>query len=110
MDGRKRDSMTVTLDFKPRVCLVWCGYDEGWDSFGESHTDTLVRKGEDNICKEFLEEFSGNCLVFTPQTPKQLQDFIKTCDNGLLAAAATCLLYTSPSPRDRQKSRMPSSA
>ena len=24
--------------------------------------------------------------------------------------AITCLLYTSPSPRDRQKSRMPSSA
>ena len=65
------------------------GYDEGWDSFGESHTDTLVRKGEDNICKEFLEEFSGNCLVFTPQTPQQLQEFIKTYDNGLLAAAAT---------------------
>ena len=26
------------------------------------------------------------------------------------AGALTCLLYTSPSPRDRQKSRMPSSA
>ena len=26
------------------------------------------------------------------------------------AMAGTCLLYTSPSPRDRQKSRMPSSA
>ena len=26
------------------------------------------------------------------------------------AAAMVCLLYTSPSPRDRQKSRMPSSA
>ena len=26
------------------------------------------------------------------------------------AFAMTCLLYTSPSPRDRQKSRMPSSA
>src|SRR5665213_268950 len=25
------------------------------------------------------------------------------------ATASTCLLYTSPSPRDRQKSRMPSS-
>ena len=25
-------------------------------------------------------------------------------------SAKTCLLYTSPSPRDRQKSRMPSSA
>ena len=29
--------------------------------------------------------------------------------NGLLVEG-TCLLYTSPSPRDRQKSRMPSSA
>ena len=27
-----------------------------------------------------------------------------------VAALLTCLLYTSPSPRDRQKSRMPSSA
>ena len=27
-----------------------------------------------------------------------------------LASLMTCLLYTSPSPRDRQKSRMPSSA
>ena len=26
------------------------------------------------------------------------------------AKAKSCLLYTSPSPRDRQKSRMPSSA
>ena len=26
------------------------------------------------------------------------------------AGKTTCLLYTSPSPRDRQKSRMPSSA
>ena len=31
---------------------------------------------------------------------KSLDDLIKS----------TCLLYTSPSPRDRQKSRMPSSA
>ena len=33
------------------------------------------------------------------------------CCNGLeVAQGGTCLLYTSPSPRDRQKSRMPSSA
>ena len=30
--------------------------------------------------------------------------------NSLNVEAQTCLLYTSPSPRDRQKSRMPSSA
>ena len=29
---------------------------------------------------------------------------------ALIYRANTCLLYTSPSPRDRQKSRMPSSA
>ena len=29
---------------------------------------------------------------------------------GLLVIDTPCLLYTSPSPRDRQKSRMPSSA
>ena len=30
--------------------------------------------------------------------------------NGISHGVNTCLLYTSPSPRDRQKSRMPSSA
>ena len=34
--------------------------------------------------------------------------FTAPASNG--GAAITCLLYTSPSPRDRQKSRMPSSA
>ena len=31
-------------------------------------------------------------------------------DTGYIDRLASCLLYTSPSPRDRQKSRMPSSA
>ena len=30
--------------------------------------------------------------------------------DNVLELLTTCLLYTSPSPRDRQKSRMPSSA
>ena len=33
----------------------------------------------------------------------------RTCD-ALYTAAEACLLYTSPSPRDRTRSRMPSSA
>ena len=31
-------------------------------------------------------------------------------DSPIVIQSMTCLLYTSPSPRDRQKSRMPSSA
>ena len=38
----------------------------------------------------------------------QLYDVINAARD--LAPDSDCLLYTSPSPRDRQKSRMPSSA
>ena len=43
----------------------------------------------------------------TPATPAKPGEPAKPATPG---APATCLLYTSPSPRDRQKSRMPSSA
>ena len=50
-------------------------------------------------------------------TPTQLQIAHFPGDEGFLllylddnGQEMTCLLYTSPSPRDRQKSRMPSSA
>ena len=33
-----------------------------------------------------------------------------SASSGSRASTKACLLYTSPSPRDRQKSRMPSSA
>ena len=39
------------------------------------------------------------------ETRKQMQDEL-----AKIRQTETCLLYTSPSPRDRQKSRMPSSA
>ena len=32
------------------------------------------------------------------------------CDEGAVALSGPCLLYTSPSPRDKRQSRMPSSA
>ena len=35
---------------------------------------------------------------------------MQTIDPARLTAVKICLLYTSPSPRDRQKSRMPTSA
>ena len=42
--------------------------------------------------EEFVDGLIDLCVIAIPNTPN------------------TCLLYTSPSPRDRQKSRMPSSA
>ena len=45
-------------------------------------------------------------------TAAQVQEFTegKVMHNAVSARLNFCLLYTSPSPRDRQKSRMPSSA
>ena len=37
-------------------------------------------------------------------------DYVLTCSDGIFDKLNTCLLYTSPSPRDRTRSRMPSSA
>ena len=37
-------------------------------------------------------------------------DRVIIANSGAVAGHCVCLLYTSPSPRDRQKSRMPSSA
>ena len=63
-----------------------------------------------------LSAFSVSAVEdkFSFDTPAQRESFLKLtaelrcpmCQNQNIA----CLLYTSPSPRDRQKSRMPSSA
>ena len=44
------------------------------------------------------------------QTLHTLTDTDKTAIEGSFARDMICLLYTSPSPRDRTRSRMPSSA
>ena len=50
--------------------------------------------------------------VVTPEPARLLRPLARAEDllSRLDARAGACLLYTSPSPRDRQKSRMPSSA
>ena len=56
-----------------------------------------------------IQFLKHGCFVDDEDVSEQ----IRTEEVGKLAstiAAYPCLLYTSPSPRDRQKSRMPSSA
>ena len=50
--------------------------------------------------------------VYAPPLPPEIQlnDVEWKVITNTPCKPATCLLYTSPSPRDRQKSRMPSSA
>ena len=63
----------------------------------------------------FVPSRSGETFSnINPATGKKLCDVAKgnssDIDAAVKAARTACLLYTSPSPRDRQKSRMPSSA
>ena len=57
--------------------------------------DCLIDQGADGIC--ILANFSEQFLI-------------SDAEREMLARTSTCLLYTSPSPRDRTRSRMPSSA
>ena len=60
-----------------------------------------IKSEESNERLEFLGDAVLGLIV-----AKYLFKLYPFKDEGFL----TCLLYTSPSPRDRQKSRMPSSA
>ena len=55
-----------------------------------------------------------NCLIIIVFITQMLlvagASFSSSFSEGKYPLAYICLLYTSPSPRDRQKSRMPSSA
>ena len=57
-------------------------------------------------CYKIIKLGNHASLAKTPALKKYENDFYIQCNDYRNA----CLLYTSPSPRDRQKSRMPSSA
>ena len=61
-----------------------------------------------NITAQLIDSSNGKVLA----TVSTQQKTLKSKNGGNIEAASKvgCLLYTSPSPRDRQKSRMPSSA
>ena len=53
--------------------------------------------------------FDNNAL-FRRNQVSELRDKTQENPNEVYASDRGCLLYTSPSPRDRTRSRMPSSA
>ena len=61
--------------------------------------DTLLRVDDTPMTQEELAHAIANCDVFVP-----------TVTDRIDADVLSCLLYTSPSPRDGLLSRMPSSA
>ena len=83
------DSSTVTgIAKKSEAKIFGLSFDYGQRHKKELHSASIIAKHFD------IEEFK----------------LIKLDLSLWGGSSLTCLLYTSPSPRDRQKSRMPSSA
>ena len=59
------------------------------------------RSSGEELARELLVEITGG----TPSTPAESDPIVEADEMTIC-----CLLYTSPSPRDRTRSRMPSSA
>ena len=69
--------------------------------FGRQKGHTELYRGAEYVV-DFLPKIKLEVAVSDDQVDKVVDAIIK--------ATSTCLLYTSPSPRDRTRSRMPSSA
>ena len=109
--GGGNTKVTVKWDGAPAII---CGIDPETDMFFVG-TKSVFAKTEPKICysHEEIDMWYGGTGVH----PKLIAayDYLSKLPitgvlQGDLLYTDTCLLYTSPSPRDRQKSRMPSSA
>ena len=76
---------------------------QSWNEWGS--------EGDDKVTRLYSNTWTG--------VPRTILGMVRSnrpwktapkLSSALTAASTACLLYTSPSPRDRQKSRMPSSA
>ena len=73
--------------------------------FDRDAADNLVAESDQKSGKQVTYESNPFGMLLSATAP-----FVEESDQGRIDTVATCLLYTSPSPRDQRGSRMPSSA
>ena len=78
-------------------------------SFAEEEKTTFAREFGKSVVMLDIKKRSGTNTI---EATTQIRALVKKAQTDYYPADLniSCLLYTSPSPRDRQKSRMPSSA
>ena len=91
--------------------FLYKGQKQDWDSL-EHDFNRIGYRGPDNTHHEMI----GNDVLFAFHrlaimgTTEMGDQPMKHPNDSSLTLICNCLLYTSPSPRDRSLSRMPSSA
>ena len=114
-----------TVLLQPLLRCCYCllledfDYDEDIDEPKDLRKKKIAFKEEAAEAKDFLEGLKSKYYDEIKLRPGVTQEQQKALDffnryneeqEAVQAKHKDCLLYTSPSPRDRQKSRMPSSA
>ena len=72
-------------------------------------TDSIVTLSQENDIS-IIKLDDGKANAFSYDMLSQVNELLAKVPRDSGALVITCLLYTSPSPRDRTRSRMPSSA
>ena len=89
----------ITLNTKDKINKSKMRVGRGIGS-GKGKTSGRGVKGQKSRSGVAIKAFEGGQMPLYRRLPKR----------GFNPISRTCLLYTSPSPRDRTRSRMPSSA
>ena len=76
---------------------------------GARHLVVMKRRAADGLVSSITEEEGHRKALAPPLAARAMKTSVQS-PTDMMMSPCTCLLYTSPSPRDRQKSRMPSSA
>ena len=87
------------------LITAYASISESVKAMREGAVDYLVKPFEPNALVDAVRRFIGSGVA-------DIEDLVAYADSSkqLLQLASSCLLYTSPRPRDRTRSRMPSSA
>ena len=99
----------IDYDEDAQVCLIVRALEYQTPSNGNMDTAAVRRLKmvpKTRLDGPFLLSAVHHCQRFA----KRLREALPQRFRESLLCSSSCLLYTSPSPRDRQKSRMPSSA
>ena len=99
--------LTVLAAFVAAFSFTSCNTD------GDSYTPLTLEQQKSFQTAMAVGSYNNMMLLFEKKNEanvnKQIDSVAVSCRVSMYGDS-TCLLYTSPSPRDRQKYRMPSSA
>ena len=121
--GKQADELTETMNHAAENAVAEARpiLSESIKKMSVDDAKGILTGGEGSVTKYFKRTSSEQLTEkFTPivkastkklQLAEQYNQFAgKAASSGLIDKKDACLLYTSPSPRDRTRSRMPSSA